>query len=57
MGLSNWVPVAINKWLKQLDDRQNVYYYNMQTQESVGCRLLVRGPEREVVPVRHCVLR
>ena len=28
------MPVAINKWLKQLDDRQNVYYYNMQTQES-----------------------
>ena len=40
-GESQWdcpehfkVPVAINKWLKQLDDRQNVYYYNMQTQES-----------------------
>ena len=40
-GESSWdvpegfkVPVAINKWLKQLDDRQNVYYYNMETQES-----------------------
>ncbi len=40
-GESSWevpehfkVPVAINKWVKQLDDRQNVYYYNMQTQES-----------------------
>ena len=40
-GESRWeppegwkAPMAIDKWIRQLDDRSNVYYYNMQTQES-----------------------
>jgi len=28
------VPHAVDKWIRQLDERQNVYYYNMQTTES-----------------------
>jgi hypothetical protein len=40
-GESSWVapegwkvPHAVDKWIRQLDDRMNVYYYNMQTMES-----------------------
>jgi len=40
-GESQWDPPegwkvvkAINKWMRQMDDRANIYYYNMETQES-----------------------
>lgn len=57
-GESSWtapdgwkVPHAVDKWIRQLDERQNVYYYNMQTQESSWlppCGMC--GQESE----RHC---
>lgn len=57
-GESSWTvpegwkdPVTVNKWIRQLDDRQNVYYYNMQTCESSWlppCGICGGAPER------HC---
>ena len=44
-------PAAVDKWIRQLDDRANVYYYNMQTCESSWlppCGICGGQPER------HC---